>query len=193
MDNVEKSAIKFLSENKKVSNVYRGKLTPWKNEILFLRNNGMTYGKIVEYLKTQNLTVSINAVRNFCVKHIEQDDSVKNKQNNRPNLETTANNSQTNETDSKPIEQTNNKIEEEKPFKHRLLTEDMLNEEIEAVKSSDLNEYNKLTKIQDLKKEYREIQHLLIKPAGFEHLDTTPYENIYGKLDPDLKRKLGIA
>lgn len=75
---------KFLEKIKKRPTPYKGKLTGWHDDILKLRQAGCTYAQIVEYLKLQNVDVTISSVQYFCSKHLSSN-SIK-KQKTKPEL-----------------------------------------------------------------------------------------------------------
>lgn len=67
---------KFLEKIKNRPAPYKGKLAVWHDDILKLRQAGCTYAQIVEYLKLQNVTVTIPAVQRFCSKHLASEKKV---------------------------------------------------------------------------------------------------------------------
>lgn len=63
------SADDFLKENYQKQG--KGKLLKFKNDILKLRNAGLSSSKICEFLNQNKISVSEEAVRRFCKKHAE--------------------------------------------------------------------------------------------------------------------------
>lgn len=62
------SADDFLKENYQKQG--KGKLLKFKNDILKLRNAGLSFSKICEFLNQNKISVSEEAVRRFCKRHL---------------------------------------------------------------------------------------------------------------------------
>lgn len=61
--------VKEFIEQSKVKTLHKGKLTPWKAEISELREAGMTYKQIQEFLSINEVNVSLKSIAVFCKKH----------------------------------------------------------------------------------------------------------------------------
>ncbi|ETD66547.1 hypothetical protein V757_12550 [Pelistega indica] len=61
--------VKEFIEQAKSKTSHKGKLTPWKAEISELREAGMTYKQIQEFLSIHKVNVSLKSITVFCKKH----------------------------------------------------------------------------------------------------------------------------
>ncbi len=62
----------FLESLKSEQVTRKGKLLPWKNDILKLRTKGVTYAQIVQFLELNNVKASLPGIQQFCRKHLSE-------------------------------------------------------------------------------------------------------------------------
>ncbi|SUA61586.1 Uncharacterised protein [Oligella urethralis] len=80
-------ANEFIKIEKVENPRYRNKLSPWKAEILKLRNAEMTYEQIKKFLNINGVDVSINSIALFCRKHLNADETINQRVNISPESE----------------------------------------------------------------------------------------------------------
>ena len=59
----------FLESLKSEQLSRKGKLLPWKDDILKLRSKGVAYAQIVRFLELNNVKASLPGIQQFCRKH----------------------------------------------------------------------------------------------------------------------------
>lgn len=78
------TATEFIDLIKSEKNTHRGKLALWKEDIITLREAGLTYADIVRYLELKKVSASISGVQAFYTKVTGGNVDKKSSLNNEP-------------------------------------------------------------------------------------------------------------